>query len=150
IQCMSNHRQLGLAWRMYAEENRDLIVYASDNYDPALDQYAWTLSYMDFNPNNPANWDPNVDLYLRPLWPYCGKNLGIYKCPADRSTVTLTTGQPKPRTRSMSMNAFMGGFDGEIPSMFASAQGFLCFTKLSQITAAPNGPANYWLFLDMR
>src|SRR5882672_4822031 len=29
IQCMSNHRQLTLAWRMYAEDNRDLLVYAS-------------------------------------------------------------------------------------------------------------------------
>ena len=26
IQCMSNHRQLCLAWRLYAEDNRDSLV----------------------------------------------------------------------------------------------------------------------------
>src|SRR6266436_1317362 len=31
VQCMSNHRQLCLAWRMYADDSRDLIVYASDD-----------------------------------------------------------------------------------------------------------------------
>src|SRR5512143_1063874 len=56
IQCMNNHRQLALAWRMYAEDNNDVLVYASD--DPyninhqVLDQYAWTLTHMDFDPNN--------------------------------------------------------------------------------------------------
>src|SRR5208337_1200383 len=60
IQCMNNHRQLALAWRMYADDNRDVLVYASDDPgDPyvnwqVLDQYAWTLTHMDFDPNNPG------------------------------------------------------------------------------------------------
>src|SRR5262245_5610709 len=55
IQCMANHRQLALAWRMYADDSRDVLVYASDDPgDPSvdyktLDQYAWTLSHMNFN-----------------------------------------------------------------------------------------------------
>src|SRR5512142_2026856 len=28
IQCMNNHRQLMMAWRLYAEENNDRIPYA--------------------------------------------------------------------------------------------------------------------------
>src|SRR5260370_26817366 len=53
IQCMSNHRQLCLAWRMYAEDNRDQLVFASD--DPGapnhavLDQYAWTWTHLTPN-----------------------------------------------------------------------------------------------------
>src|SRR5438105_13286507 len=49
IQCMSNHKQLTLAWRMYADDNRDVLVYASNMPDPGfthqgvLDDYAWTL-----------------------------------------------------------------------------------------------------------
>src|SRR5437660_11833241 len=50
IQCMSNHRQLCLAWRLYAEDNRDVLVYASDDGNKLLDQYAWTLTHMDFDP----------------------------------------------------------------------------------------------------
>src|SRR5213083_1946573 len=53
IQCMSNHRQLCLAWRLYVEDNRDYLVFASD--DPGnpnhvlLDQSAWTLTHLDFS-----------------------------------------------------------------------------------------------------
>src|ERR1022692_1561080 len=50
IQCMNNHRQLALAWRMYAEDNNDYLVYAStyqnqarvDTGDQSVaDNYAW-------------------------------------------------------------------------------------------------------------
>src|SRR5437667_12715426 len=77
IQCMSNHKQLCLAWRMYAEDNRDKLVYASDapGYpnDLVLREYAWTWSKMDFDGNNRYNWDISVDIVKRPLWPYTGK-----------------------------------------------------------------------------
>ena len=36
IQCMNNHRQLCLAWRMYSDDNQDRLLYASeDPYDPS-------------------------------------------------------------------------------------------------------------------
>src|SRR5664280_2347389 len=83
VQCMNNHRQLALAWRMYADDNNDVLVYASD--DPGdwhvnwqeLDQYAWTLTHMDFDPNNQGNWDVNYDMVKRPLWPYTSKQLSL-------------------------------------------------------------------------
>src|SRR5882762_1659795 len=115
IQCMSNHKNLALAWRMYAEDNHDRIVYASDfpGYpnDLVLRESAWTWSKMDFDPNNPDNWDINHDIVKRPLWPYAGKSAAIYKCPADRSYLVVN-GENKPRIRSMSMNLYLGGFDG--------------------------------------
>src|SRR5262245_22096180 len=59
FQCMNNNRQLCAAWRLYAEDNQDRIVYASDdgtaNVNP-LNQYAWTWSKMDNAPNR-WNWD---------------------------------------------------------------------------------------------
>src|SRR2546428_3016636 len=65
IQCMSNHRQLCLAWRLYAEDNRDILVYASDcpgcpGIDSQIqDQFAWTLTHLDFT-SNPLNWNPDL------------------------------------------------------------------------------------------
>src|SRR2546427_2096157 len=58
IQCMSNHRQLALAWRMYSDDNHDRLLYASD-YGPNRLQntYAWVRGLMDFDPNNRSNWD---------------------------------------------------------------------------------------------
>jgi prepilin-type N-terminal cleavage/methylation domain-containing protein len=36
IQCMNNHRQLCLAWRMYSDDNLERLLYASENpYDPS-------------------------------------------------------------------------------------------------------------------
>src|SRR5436190_4387965 len=51
IQCLSNNKQLCLAWRMYAEDSRDKLVYASDDGGTDPDnQYAWTLSHMNNTP----------------------------------------------------------------------------------------------------
>jgi prepilin-type N-terminal cleavage/methylation domain-containing protein len=150
IQCMNNHRQLALAWRMYAEDNHDVLVYASD--DPGdwqvnwqdLDQYAWTLTHMDFDPNNRGNWDIEYDMVKRPLWPYTSKNAAIYKCPADRSYLTVN-GEQKPRVRSMSMNLYVGGFDGT-DGGWPWADPFRIYTKLPEITV----PTKIFVFLDMR
>jgi len=121
IQCMSNERQLGLAWRMYAEDNSDRMILSSDDGSGAanpLNVYSWTLTHLDFS-GKPSNWDPNVDITTRPLFQYC-KAPGIYKCPADNSKVTIASlptgytgsrkvGDTAPRVRSISMNFFLGG-----------------------------------------
>jgi prepilin-type N-terminal cleavage/methylation domain-containing protein/prepilin-type processing-associated H-X9-DG protein len=150
VQCMSNHRQLGLAWRMYAEDNRESLVYASDDIPASnpLNQYSWTLSHMDFDPNNRANWDPSVDLQKRVLWAYSGKSIGIYHCPADHSYVTVN-GVRKARVRTMSMNLFMGGFAGT-DGGWSWADPYRIYLKLSDIGGADFGPSKAFVFLDMR
>jgi prepilin-type N-terminal cleavage/methylation domain-containing protein len=116
IQCMNNHRQLALAWRMYVDDSHDLLPFASHfpyAEPPFSDQnkFAWVTGQMDFDPNNASNWDINQDIANSPLWNYCGKHAGIWKCPADYSYVTVN-GQNLPRVRSMSMNFWIGGFLG--------------------------------------
>jgi len=149
VQCMNNHRQLCLAWRMYADDNNELMVYASDapGYpnDLELREFAWTWTKMDFNPDNAYNWDINADITQRPLWPYCGKNASLYKCPSDHSAVTTSTGEEKPRIRTMSMNLYMGGFDGTDGNWWW-ASGYRIYTKMSDI----NPPSKLFVFLDMR
>jgi prepilin-type N-terminal cleavage/methylation domain-containing protein len=151
IQCMSNHRQLTLAWRMYAEDNSDRIVYASHSgtrNDPG-NEHAWTWTEMDFS-GDPKNWDINADITLRPLWRY-NQSAGIYKCPADRSMVKLGTGEMKPRVRTMSMNFFLGGFGGS-SSGAPGASPYSLFTKLGQINSGKGspGPVKTFVFLDQR
>jgi prepilin-type N-terminal cleavage/methylation domain-containing protein len=162
IYCMNNHRHLMLAWQLYAEDNREGLVYASTGTwysgppggsGNAWDDYAWSGAHMDFNPNNQANYDPAYDMMKRPLWPYT-KSIDIYKCPADRSTVTVS-GAAKPRILTMSMNLYMGGFapvppvdtppdgtDGHWP--FAAR--YKIYTKMPLIDA----PSKLFVFLDMR
>jgi prepilin-type N-terminal cleavage/methylation domain-containing protein/prepilin-type processing-associated H-X9-DG protein len=150
IQCLNNGKQLGLGWMMYAHDNNDLIVYASDDGTGARNpknKYAWTQTHMDYT-SSPMNWDPTVDIMVGPLWPYY-KNEKIYKCPADYSTVTVN-GTAKPRVRTISMNFFLGGFAGDYGSI-AHAKGYKLFFKTSHISGpgAP-GAAKTFLFLDMR
>jgi len=164
VACMNNHSQLTLAWRMYADDSRDLLVYASG--DTALDathpnagsnpwnQYAWSLSNMDFDSNNRYNWDMNLDMVKRPLWPYA-KTPNIYKCPADHSSV-LVNGVSKPRIRTMSMNLYVGGFVDNLGSSQGTASwsfgtNYMIYSKLSQFGASSAAPADkVFVFLDMR
>ena len=109
IKCLSNTKQLMLAWHMYADDNRDNITSGDfGGFGPP-----WVTGFMDFS-SSAVNWDINSDLTQSPLWIYCGKSAGIFKCPADNSTVLNNLGVRVPRVRSVSMNCFMGGPDGSL------------------------------------
>src|SRR5438477_9530821 len=57
VQCMNNSRQLMYAWRMYAEDNRDLLPfgYAVGSANSA---YVWVKGIIDVsNDRAQANWD---------------------------------------------------------------------------------------------
>jgi len=146
IQCLSNHKQLALAWKMYNDDSRDVLLYASEGtkYDEKVDPYVWVKGLMDFNNNNRSNWDVEQDIKKSLLWPYCGKNAAIWKCPADKSFVTVD-GQQKPRVRSMSMNFWFGGFGGQ--DLGLSGGGWILYRKMSALVI---GPTKTWLLLDMR
>jgi len=145
FQCLNNHRQLALAWRMYSDDNSDRIPYASeDATDPRTRTATWVRGLMNFDPANLSNWNPDVDIKKSPIWPYCGNNLGIWKCPADRSAVVVR-GISKPRVRSMSMNLFLGGWGGG-PNEDLTVMPYKVYLTQSQI--AP--PSKIFVFLDMR
>src|SRR5438445_2715959 len=114
LQCLNNQRQLCAAWRMYADDNLDRLVYASDEGDTSnpLSQYAWAGNGIDMPHADAFWWNITFDVIKRPLWPY-GKTPSIYKCPADYSFVLDSrTGVLRPRVRSLSMNLYLGGFVG--------------------------------------
>jgi prepilin-type N-terminal cleavage/methylation domain-containing protein len=148
IQCMNNHRQIALGWRLYCDDNADHLVYASESGDPASFGRSWMTGTLDFDPNNRSNWDPTYDITKSPLFPYVGKNLTVFKCPSDRSFVTVS-GVAKPRVRSMSMNVFMGGWGGTDGGWGAPVSNYKIYQKYSQLLADP-GAANLFVFLDMR
>lgn len=111
IKCVNNNKQLTLAWRMYSEDSNDRIPYAYvDDNDPDS-KFAWITGILDFDGSRPENWDINRNISKSPLWPYCGKQAGIWKCPEDRATVTVG-GKVMPRVRSMSMSMWCGGNKG--------------------------------------
>jgi len=151
VQCMSSHRQLAIAWRMYTEDNGDRLLYASANNaslntPDASWQYTWCTGRIDFNGGNRSNWDPNTDIMQSLMWPYCGKNLGIWRCPADRSFVTVG-GVNRPRIRSMAMNAYLGGFGGTAIGT-GNMSSYLLYTKYGQLSKP--GADRVFVFIDER
>ena len=155
IQCMNNHRSLMLAWHMYNDDNGERLLYSSPDVwnSPQVLPYVWVLGWMDFNPGNPSNWDVNQDIAKSPLWPYCGNSAAIWRCPADKSTVTVN-GQKLPRVRSMSMNLWVGGFGGSAGGLsgsdYLTPGGNVWKIYLKTTDMNDPGPSKTFIFLDMR
>jgi prepilin-type N-terminal cleavage/methylation domain-containing protein len=148
INCLNNHRQLSLAWRMYSDDNQDKLLYASElPWLPGTFGSAWVTGTLDFDPAKPTNWDPDLTIKQSPMWPYCGKNLSIWKCPADRSGI-MFKGQFKPRVRSISMNVFLGGWAGTDGGWGAIFSDYRIYMKQNELHDP--GPAKLFVFLDMR
>ncbi len=102
--CMNNSRQILLAWHLYAGDNADWLPPNEDNGANGN----WCGGVMDFNGANVANYTTMflTDPRYGKLGPY-SKNAGIYKCPADRSTVSMG-GQTFKRVRSVAMSQAVG------------------------------------------
>ena len=156
LQCMSNHKQLTLAWKMYSDDNKDALLYASGWYPYTIqDPEVWVCGWLNWSdPNNPSNWDINQDIVQSPLWPYCGKSAAIWRCPADRSAVTID-GRTLPRVRSMSMNLWVGGFHGVDYGLSGSTDAYArggstwkIYLKMTDMVDP--GPSKTFVLLDMR
>ena len=80
------------------------------------------------------------------MWPYCGKNLGIWRCPADRSFVTVS-GERKSRIRSMAMNAYLGGFGGQ-PIGTGNMSAYTVYRKYGELSRP--GADRVFVFIDER
>src|ERR1051326_8580217 len=123
IMCMSNNKQMMLAWRLYSDDANDQLVGAANwsppnsGAGPGVSPFFgstvpnWTGgSWLTMNnQRDDNNWDHEKWTKKSPLWPYCGNAYGIWKCPADHSTGINRQNQQVPRIRSMSMQCWMGG-----------------------------------------
>ncbi len=144
-QCISNLRQLTLAWVMFAGDNSDRLPanggigsIAGSMTDPLINNGNWVHGIMGtlYGATFTSNTDPNL-VKAGSLFPYAN-NVGIYKCAADKA-VSRNGNMSLPTTRSMSMN-----FSMNPPAPVQAAA--LVYKKMSDITR-PN-PVNTWVFID--
>jgi prepilin-type N-terminal cleavage/methylation domain-containing protein/prepilin-type processing-associated H-X9-DG protein len=145
IICMSNDRQLMVAWRMYSEDNRDVLLFATADPGGKNAPYSWVQGLLDFNPANRSNWDVEQDIKKSPMWPYCGTSAAIWRCPADTSTVTVN-GKVYPRVRTMAMSIWVGGWEGNDAG--CSGPSWLVYSKMSSMVDP--GPGKTWVLVDER
>lgn len=78
IQCISNQRQIGLAFRLYADDNNGVFPIAL-GWGAAGGKY-WTNAYTT---GNASEYGGNVTESNRPLNQY-DVNVNVFHCPADR------------------------------------------------------------------
>ena len=130
ISCMSNGRQIGIAWLMYADDNNSKVT-------TALGDDIWVQGGLGYD-GHPDNTNT---IYLKEgrLGPYL-KSIGVYKCPADMSLSFGKRGDP--RVRSISMSQAFRTYSDE----HWSSPPWRVYGKTSEMIAPQ--PANLWVFID--
>ena len=101
ISCMSNNKQVALAWLMYAGDND---AYLAGSLGNPRSGTVWVPGNLDFSSNR-QNIDKGLLLDEKKgalLGKYL-QNADVFKCPADKSTVRVG-GETVPRIRSISMS----------------------------------------------
>ena len=151
IMCMNNTKQLMLGWNLYASENNERLPFAySDGAARGSANWkaGWTHGNLNWSGGNQDNWNWTNTLAEGAIWPYVGRSLGIYKCPADRYTVTPTSGPFRgsaiQRIRSNSMNSWCGGNEG-VMTWFTDGtfRGYLSMNDF-----VDPGPSKTWVLVD--
>ena len=158
ISCVNNNKQLMMAWSFYADDNDDRITWAYGDIGASRETYAYgwmgNIS-LDYGPH-PKNWDPlhRQSLAWSPIWKHISKNAAVFRCPADTSTVNAGKKHgTRPRVRSMSMNAWVGG-DGQNGrnsghhTWFGGPRDGTMFLKRSDMSV--QGASKVWVLIDER
>src|SRR5208283_438215 len=139
--CLSNTRQLTLAWVSYAQDNKDRLANNNDDNNDSGSDYTEPESYcqgvMDWSlsPDN-TNFTLLIDPKRAQMGPYIA-NCQIYKCPADiyLSAMQLKAGWQE-RVRSYSMDAAMGAGEKDF--------GVIAMAKMANLVKP--GPALSFVF----
>jgi len=134
IACMSNIKQLTLAWVLYADEHGGRFVNNHGKPETVARRQTWANNVLDW-----GNSDDNTNelyLTLSPLGPYTSGTPAIFKCPSD--TMPAANGR---RIRSVSMNAMVGD-PGELTNVFNPD--YVQFFRVSDIP----DPSGIFVYLD--
>src|SRR5258706_13103034 len=102
ITCMSNGKQIGLAWLMYADDNQSKLANAFD----------WVTGGLDYDGGTE---NTNTALLAKGLLAPYLKSFAVYKCPADLSLSRGRKGDPRMRSISLKQ-MFQTWSDGHSPS----------------------------------
>jgi hypothetical protein len=132
--CLSNLRQLGMAWTMYKDDNKDFLVesYSTSN----------ALAWVQGDMTDPAEAVDTDLIKAGELYRY-NQNVQIYHCPTDQG-VTINGARVRS-VRSYSMNSFMGYRPPGAPPNPNTTTGYVPF--FSQLTGVPD-LSKLFVFID--
>jgi len=100
--CLNNLKQLGICWQLYPVDNSDVLApNNSVNGDVTVTGASWALA------------EPTATNVLGGLLFDYNRHLGIYRCPADGSTLAEDVNGNLPRTDFGSFDGSVGGGGGK-------------------------------------
>jgi prepilin-type N-terminal cleavage/methylation domain-containing protein/prepilin-type processing-associated H-X9-DG protein len=153
IECMSNKKQLQVAWSMYSGDNQEVLA---DNHDyDDFGEYSppeppgtpcWAEGKMSWSataPSDNTNTQGLIGQGFSLLGPYLGKSAQMFWCPADTylSAQQRTAGWQN-RCRSIAMDGNVG----------PGKRWSFGWTLTNPVTKSVNfnmpGPAMSWVFID--
>src|SRR5579859_892828 len=108
VTCMSNLRQFGHGWLMYAVDQSDLVPPNNGGFPLPIGQETWVHGFLSPYDDNSDNINTTY-LAASLLSPYLGSCFGVWRCPSDKSAVH-EGGTLFPRVRSYAMNNMLNGF----------------------------------------
>jgi prepilin-type N-terminal cleavage/methylation domain-containing protein/prepilin-type processing-associated H-X9-DG protein len=149
LECLSNERQVTLAWMMYAGDHNGALP--KNGYVPKggnTNRLRWVQGYYNHNFSVFDLVDPKTLIgpdYAQ-LAPYLpgGGEMRVYHCPKDRKTVTIFGGAIRT-LRSYSMNWFVG-WDGPAGNWQPDDR-YQIYQKQSDMIRP--GPAKTFLLVDV-
>ncbi len=147
--CMSNKKQLGLAWIMYTGDNNENFPINNDQSKPYNGTFCWAGGVLSWA-NDSVNFNTLylTDDRVSSLGPYTARQPLVYWCPADRFVSSAQSGLGDHRVRSVAMDAAIG--DGQTVGSHQKCADFPWMTywavKPSDIITP--GPSDSWVFID--
>jgi prepilin-type N-terminal cleavage/methylation domain-containing protein len=105
ISCISNLKQLGIIWTMYASDNNESLVVNNNGAD-AVQTLSWVGGSFESTPADSTNIFKLTDPKFSLFGPYL-QTAEIYRCPSDK-TLELVGNKRVRVTRSYGMNSYVG------------------------------------------
>ena len=149
ISCLSNYKQLTLAWVMYSNDNSESMAFNGDRNATGVQTtpswvYSSQVNYMTWGGDGyNTNTQFLINSQLSSMGDYIAKAVAIFRCPADSyvSSAQRALGWNN-RDRSCAMDAAIGGGI----KYYAGQTWFYNAKKVSDLHTP--GPSDCWLFLD--
>jgi prepilin-type N-terminal cleavage/methylation domain-containing protein len=147
IQCISNQKQVIVAWSIYSVDNREILALNGGDENPtSATAHLWVFGGNHGDPATLTNAQYLIGSTYALLAPYQPSSK-IYKCPADLSLWQDGAGKLVNELRSYSLNSYIATPAANLVMPLELSAGYRVYMKSAQLAA--DAAANRFVFMDV-